>query len=61
MILELPIRHDSKRHMIVITLVGGGGGGGGDGIVHNVHKINTALCAKLIMTFALASDGLLFM
>jgi len=57
MILELPVRHDSKWHMIVITLVGGGGG---DGIVHSMHKISTELCAKLIMTFAVVCDKLLF-
>ena len=68
MILELPIRHDCEWHMIIITLVGGGSGGSGcdgggdsgDGIVHSVHKINTALCAKLIMTFAVVCDKLLF-
>jgi hypothetical protein len=39
---------------------GGGGGGSGDGIVHSVHKINTALCAKLVMIFAVICDRMLF-
>jgi hypothetical protein len=46
--------------VMVVVVVGGSGcdGGGGSGIVHS--KINTALCAKLIMTFAVVSDKLLF-
>lgn len=67
MIVELPIRRDFKWHMIIITFVGGGGGGSGfgggdcgDGIVHSLHKINSALCAKLIMTFAIVCNKLLF-
>jgi hypothetical protein len=68
-ILELPIIHDSKRHMVIKTLVGSGrggggdcgGGGSGDGIMHSVHKINTAICAKLVMIFAVVCDRMLFM
>jgi hypothetical protein len=42
---------------------GGGGhgdGGSGDGIVHSVLKINTALCAKLVIAFAVVCGRLLF-
>ena len=49
--------------MVVVVLGGSGcdgGGDSGDGIVHSVHKISTALCAKLIMTFAVVCDRLLF-
>ena len=52
--------------VVVVVVVGGGssgcdgGGGSGDGIVCSVHKINTALCTELVMTFAIVFDRLLF-
>lgn len=51
MILELPIRHDSKQHMIVVTLVGGGGGAVGVMVVVTVVMELFTVCIKSILHY----------